>query len=149
MSKGVSIFYLLLWLFYIMYFKIFIIFILYNFRILGFEKLISHVLTEWTMNIKENCIPTILQGIGPMHFIVGFGKCFETIYKYTGHSTPNRTVWKILILDLHFLTFFSTHQKTLPGKFWIFLFTSLKDIEFPFFTHNFFKNGPNSKFLFF
>ena len=35
-----------------------------------------------------------------------------------GHSTPNRTVWKILIFDsLHFLTFFSTHQKTLPGKF--------------------------------
>ena len=30
----------------------------------------------------------------------------------------NRTVLKILIFDfLNFLTFFSTHQKTLPGKF--------------------------------
>ena len=38
---------------------------------------------------------------------------------YMGHF---RTVWKILIFDfLHFLTFFSIHQKTLPGKFWHFL----------------------------
>ena len=38
-----------------------------------------------------------------------------------GASTPNRTVWKILMFDfLLFLTFFSTHQKTLSGKFWNF-----------------------------
>ena len=31
------------------------------------------------------------------------------------------SVWKILIFGLlHFFTFFSTHQKTLPGKFWNF-----------------------------
>ena len=38
-----------------------------------------------------------------------------------GHSTPNRAVWKHLIFDVHhFLTFFSTHQKTFPSKFWNF-----------------------------
>ena len=62
-----------------------------------------------------------------------------------GHSTPNRTVWKILICDfLHFLTFFSIHQKLLLVNFEIFLITGLKDIEFRFFVHNFFKSGPNS-----
>ena len=76
----------------------------------------------------------------------------QAVYYNTYGSSlfhANRTVWKILIFDfLHFLTFFSTHQKTLPGKFWIFLITGLKDIEFRFFAHNFFKNGPNSIFFF-
>ena len=39
-------------------------------------------------------------------------------------------------------------KKTLPGIFEIFLITGLKDIEFRFFAHNFFKNGPNLKFYF-
>ena len=44
-----------------------------------------------------------------------------------GHSTPNRTFWKILIFDfLHFLKFFGTCQKTLSGNFWNFFDRLLK-----------------------
>ena len=76
--------------------------------------------------------------------------CFKYIHFIWGiHSTPNRTVWKILIfVFLHFLTFFSTHQITLPGKFWNFFDHRFKRyFEFRFFAHNFFKNVPNSKFF--
>ena len=74
-----------------------------------------------------------------------FRSCLWGIHSFE----TNRTVWKILIFDFfHFLTFFSTHQKTLLGDFEIFLITGLNEIEFWFFAQNFFKNGPNSIFFF-
>ena len=58
-----------------------------------------------------------------------------------GHSTPNRTVRKILIFDfLQFLTFFSkylTMKKLFLVNFENFWITGLKDIEFRFFADNF------------
>ena len=65
------------------------------------------------------------------------------------HSTSNRTVWKILIFEfLHFWHFLVPIKKLFLVNFEIFLITYLKDMEFRFFAHNFFKNGPNSNFFF-
>ncbi|XP_065221759.1 autophagy-related protein 2 homolog A [Planococcus citri] len=38
--------------------------------ILGIDKLITHVLTEWLQDIKKNQLPSILGGVGPMYSLV-------------------------------------------------------------------------------
>ena len=87
------------------------------------------------------------------HFIEILSRCYNGMYKE--HFTPNRKVWKILIFYfLHFLTFFSIYlpiKKFFLVNFEIFFNHRfiVKDIEFQFLAHNFFKKGPNSKIFFF
>ncbi|XP_014232573.1 autophagy-related protein 2 homolog A [Trichogramma pretiosum] len=38
--------------------------------ILGFDKLMSYLLSEWTQDIKKNQLPSLLGGVGPMHSLV-------------------------------------------------------------------------------
>lgn len=38
--------------------------------ILGIDKLISYILTEWLQDIKKNQLPSILGGVGPMYSLV-------------------------------------------------------------------------------
>ena len=65
-------------------------------------------------------------------------------YTYEAFHAKSSTVWKKIIFDfLHFLTFFVPMKKLFLINFEMFLITSLKDIEFRFFAHYFFKNVPN------
>ncbi|XP_015584958.1 autophagy-related protein 2 homolog B [Cephus cinctus] len=38
--------------------------------LLGFDKLVSFMLTEWLQDIKKNQLPSLLGGVGPMHSLV-------------------------------------------------------------------------------
>ncbi|XP_029036559.2 autophagy-related protein 2 homolog B [Osmia bicornis bicornis] len=38
--------------------------------LLGFDKLISFLLSEWLQDIKKNQLPSLLGGVGPMHSLV-------------------------------------------------------------------------------
>ncbi|KAK6635316.1 hypothetical protein RUM44_000567 [Polyplax serrata] len=38
--------------------------------LLGFDKLVNFVLTEWAHDIKKNQLPSLLGGVGPMHSLV-------------------------------------------------------------------------------
>ena len=74
----------------------------------------------------------------------------KTNIVYMRHSTPSRTVWKILIFDfLYFWHFLVPIKKLFLVNFEIFLVTGLREIEFRVFAHNFFKNGTNSTIFFF
>lgn len=42
----------------------------YKHGLLGFDKLVNFVLTEWTNDIKKNQLPSLLGGVGPMHSLV-------------------------------------------------------------------------------
>lgn len=45
-------------------------FIIAFFRILGFDKLMSFVVSEWVQDIKKNQLPNLIGGVGPMHSLV-------------------------------------------------------------------------------
>ncbi|CAG2100351.1 unnamed protein product [Medioppia subpectinata] len=38
--------------------------------LLGFDKVLSYVLNEWTKDIKRNQLPALLGGVGPMHSFI-------------------------------------------------------------------------------
>ncbi|XP_012255190.2 autophagy-related protein 2 homolog A [Athalia rosae] len=38
--------------------------------LLGFDKLVAFMLTEWLQDIKKNQLPSLLGGVGPMHSLV-------------------------------------------------------------------------------
>lgn len=38
--------------------------------LLGFDKLVSFMLSEWLQDIKKNQLPSLLGGVGPMHSLV-------------------------------------------------------------------------------
>lgn len=42
--------------------------------LLGFDKLLNFVLSEWTNDIKKNQLPSLLGGVGPMHSLVQLSK---------------------------------------------------------------------------
>lgn len=42
----------------------------YRHGLLGIEKLVSHCLQEWLMEIKRHQLPSLLGGVGPMHFLI-------------------------------------------------------------------------------
>ncbi|XP_071454260.1 autophagy-related protein 2 homolog A [Hetaerina americana] len=42
----------------------------YRHGLLGFDKLLSYMLTEWLQDIKRNQLPSLLGGVGPMHSLV-------------------------------------------------------------------------------
>ena len=37
------------------------------FRILGIDRLLTNIMTDWGNDIKRNQIPQIVGGVGPMH----------------------------------------------------------------------------------
>lgn len=38
--------------------------------LLGFDKLVTFLLSEWLQDIKKNQLPSLLGGVGPMHSLV-------------------------------------------------------------------------------
>ncbi|XP_049811820.1 autophagy-related protein 2 homolog A [Schistocerca nitens] len=42
----------------------------YRHGLLGFDKLLAFVLSEWLQDIKKNQLPSLLGGVGPMHALV-------------------------------------------------------------------------------
>ncbi|XP_063976895.1 autophagy-related protein 2 homolog B [Diachasmimorpha longicaudata] len=42
----------------------------YRHGLLGFEKLMAYLLSEWLQDIKKNQLPSLLGGVGPMHSLV-------------------------------------------------------------------------------
>ena len=38
-----------------------------DFRILGVDRLLNNIITEWGNDIKRNQIPQIVGGVGPLH----------------------------------------------------------------------------------
>lgn len=38
--------------------------------LLGFNKLLTFLLSEWLQDIKKNQLPSLLGGVGPMHSLV-------------------------------------------------------------------------------
>lgn len=38
--------------------------------LLGFDKLVAYMLSEWLQDIKKNQLPSLLGGVGPMHSLV-------------------------------------------------------------------------------
>ncbi|XP_046401930.1 autophagy-related protein 2 homolog B isoform X2 [Ischnura elegans] len=42
----------------------------YRHGLLGFDKLLGYMLTEWLQDIKRNQLPSLLGGVGPMHSLV-------------------------------------------------------------------------------
>lgn len=44
--------------------------------LLGFDKLMNFVLTEWANDIKKNQLPSLIGGVGPMHSLVQLSKYY-------------------------------------------------------------------------
>lgn len=44
--------------------------ITYRHGLLGFNKLLQHLLHEWLSDIKKNQLPGILGGVGPLHSVL-------------------------------------------------------------------------------
>ncbi|KAG8235903.1 hypothetical protein J437_LFUL010133 [Ladona fulva] len=42
----------------------------YRHGLLGFDKLLGYMLSEWLQDIKRNQLPSLLGGVGPMHSLV-------------------------------------------------------------------------------
>lgn len=42
----------------------------YRHGLLGFDKLMKHLVAEWLSDIKKNQLPSLLGGVGPMHTLV-------------------------------------------------------------------------------
>lgn len=45
--------------------------------ILGVEKLLTYLLSEWLHDIKKNQIPSLLGGVGPMHSLLQLCKLIQ------------------------------------------------------------------------
>lgn len=45
--------------------------------VLGLDKLLTYLITEWLNDIKRNQLPSLLGGVGPMHSLVQLSKCWK------------------------------------------------------------------------
>lgn len=52
----------------------------YRHGLLGADKLISYLLTEWVQDIKKNQLQSLLGGVGPMYSLIQLCK-FNNYYK--------------------------------------------------------------------
>lgn len=64
----------------------------HRYGLLGYDKLLAYLASEWLQDIKKNQLPGLLSGVGPMYSVV-------QLCEYTGearviHSQPHFTnVW--------------------------------------------------------
>lgn len=42
----------------------------FHFSLLGLEKLLAYIMSEWLNDIKKNQLPSLLGGVGPMYSVV-------------------------------------------------------------------------------
>lgn len=42
----------------------------YRHGLLGYDKLLAYLASEWLQDIKKNQLPSLLGGVGPMHSVV-------------------------------------------------------------------------------
>lgn len=51
----------------------------YRHGLLGYDKLLTYLISEWLQDIKRNQLPSLLGGVGPMYSVVQLCKCITYV----------------------------------------------------------------------
>lgn len=54
----------------------------YRHGLLGYDKLLTYLASEWLQDIKKNQLPSLLGGVGPMHSVVQLCEYIYIIYNF-------------------------------------------------------------------